>query len=129
MDAGGVRGLRFTVGNPETAVVSIDMIEPLAKRVADLGWHVQIHMRAEQIVEHAALLESLPTPVVFDHLGRLPQPAHDNGEQRVRDGCALAAQVVETRARNREHFDVYMCPRCGRFELFVDGVGEEFRGR
>ncbi len=28
---------------------------------------------------------------------------------------------------NREHFDVYMCPRCGRVELFVDGVGEEFR--
>ena len=30
---------------------------------------------------------------------------------------------------NREHFDVYMCPRCGRVELFVDGVGEEFRPR
>lgn len=29
----------------------------------------------------------------------------------------------------RSHFDVYMCPRCGRVELFVDGVGEEFRAR
>ena len=28
---------------------------------------------------------------------------------------------------NRENFDVYMCPRCGRVEFFVDGVGEEFR--
>lgn len=28
---------------------------------------------------------------------------------------------------NREHFDVYMCPRCGRVEFFVDGVGEAFR--
>ena len=27
----------------------------------------------------------------------------------------------------REHFDVYMCPRCGGVEFFVDGVGEEFR--
>ena len=27
----------------------------------------------------------------------------------------------------REHFDVYMCPRCGRVEFFVDGIGEEFR--
>ena len=27
----------------------------------------------------------------------------------------------------REHFDVYLCPRCGRVEFFVDGVGEEFR--
>ncbi len=28
---------------------------------------------------------------------------------------------------NRQHFDVYVCPRCGRVELFVDGIGEEFR--
>ena len=75
LDAGGIRGIRFTVFDPRSAAVSIDMIAPLAKRVADLNWHIQIHMRADQIVENAALLESLPTPVVFDHLGRLPQPA------------------------------------------------------
>lgn len=28
---------------------------------------------------------------------------------------------------NREHFDVYVCPRCGRVEMFVDGIGEEYR--
>ena len=32
LDEGGIRGIRFTVANPQTAVVSIDMIEPLAKR-------------------------------------------------------------------------------------------------
>jgi predicted TIM-barrel fold metal-dependent hydrolase len=72
---GGISGIRFTVFDPRSAAVSIDMIEPLARRVADLGWHVQIHMRGDQIVENAALLEGLPAPVVFDHLGRLPQPA------------------------------------------------------
>jgi predicted TIM-barrel fold metal-dependent hydrolase len=71
---GGIRGIRFTVFDPKSAAVSIDMIAPLAKRVADLGWHVQIHMLADQIVDNAALLESLPTPVVFDHMGRLPPP-------------------------------------------------------
>jgi DNA-directed RNA polymerase subunit RPC12/RpoP len=30
---------------------------------------------------------------------------------------------------NREHFDVYVCQRCGRVELFVDGIGEQFRPR
>jgi predicted TIM-barrel fold metal-dependent hydrolase len=50
------------------------MIEPLAKRVADLGWHLQIHMRADQIVDNADLLQRLSTPIVFDHMGRLPQP-------------------------------------------------------
>jgi len=72
---GGIRGIRFTVFDPRSAAVSVDMIEPLAKRVADLDWHIQIHMRADQIVENAALLEGLPTRVVFDHMGRLPQPA------------------------------------------------------
>jgi D-galactarolactone isomerase len=71
---GGIVGVRFTVFDPRSAAVSVDMIAPLAKRVADLGWHIQIHMRADQIVENAALLESLPTQVVFDHMGRLPQP-------------------------------------------------------
>jgi predicted TIM-barrel fold metal-dependent hydrolase len=71
LDRGGIRGIRFTVGNPATAVVSIDMIEPLAKRIADLGWHVQLNMETEQIVEHAELLRRLPTPVVFDHMGKL----------------------------------------------------------
>jgi hypothetical protein len=27
----------------------------------------------------------------------------------------------------RQHFDVYVCPRCGRVEFFVDGIGEELR--
>ncbi|MEA2931111.1 MAG: D-galactarolactone isomerase [Hyphomicrobiales bacterium] len=71
---GGIRGIRFTVFDPRSAAVSIDMIEPLAKRVVDLGWHVQIHMRADQIVENGDLLQRLPTQVVFDHMGRLPQP-------------------------------------------------------
>ena len=29
----------------------------------------------------------------------------------------------------KENFDVYVCPRCGRVEFFVDGIGEEFRPR
>jgi predicted TIM-barrel fold metal-dependent hydrolase len=50
------------------------MLEPLSKRVADLGWHVQIHMLGDQIVKIEDLLQRLPSPMVFDHLGRLPQP-------------------------------------------------------
>jgi hypothetical protein len=28
---------------------------------------------------------------------------------------------------NKERFDIYVCNRCGRVELFIDGIGEEFR--
>lgn len=68
----GVRGLRFSVWNPADTVTTIDMIEPLARRIADLGWHVQLHMSGDQVAEHAALLRRLPVPIVFDHMARLP---------------------------------------------------------
>lgn len=30
-------------------------------------------------------------------------------------------------SEGRITFDIYYCPRCGRVELFLDGVGENFR--
>jgi predicted TIM-barrel fold metal-dependent hydrolase len=75
LNDGGIRGIRFTVGDPKGAVVSIDMIEPLAKRIAEYGWHVQLNMTRDQIVENAPLLQRLPTQIVFDHLGQLKPPA------------------------------------------------------
>jgi len=72
---GGIRGIRFTTGNPATAVVSVDMIEPLAKRIAAYGWHVQLNMEPGQIVANADMLRRLPTPLVFDHMGKPPLPA------------------------------------------------------
>jgi D-galactarolactone isomerase len=76
LHAGGIRGLRFTVGDPVTAVVSVDMIEPLARRIARLGWHVQLNMPVDQIVANAPLLGRLPVPVVFDHLGHVRTTEH-----------------------------------------------------
>lgn len=73
--AAGVRGLRFSLWNPADAVVSLAMIEPLAQRIAELGWHAQLHMSAEQILEAQGVIRRLPVPVVFDHLGRLPPAA------------------------------------------------------
>jgi D-galactarolactone isomerase len=69
----GVRGIRFNL--VQSGATTIDMIEPLSKRVNDLGWHVQIHMLGGQIVEIADLLQRLPSPIVFDHMARIPQPA------------------------------------------------------
>jgi predicted TIM-barrel fold metal-dependent hydrolase len=75
LNDGGIRGIRFTIGDPKVAVVTIDMIEPLAKRIADYGWHVQLNMTREQIADNADLLRRLPTQIVFDHLGQLKPPA------------------------------------------------------
>ena len=72
----GVRGIRFNL--VQSGATTIDMLEPLSKRVNDLGWHVQIHMLADAIVENADLFQRLPSPIVFDHMGRIPEPAGIN---------------------------------------------------
>lgn len=74
LHAGGVRGLRFTLYTPDHAPTRFDMIEPLAHRIRRLGWHLQLHWTAGQIVEHRELIERLPVQCVFDHFARLPQP-------------------------------------------------------
>ncbi len=68
---GGIRGIRFTVAIPRTAVTRIDMLDALAPRVHELGWHVQLHMTPAQIVDSQAIIERLPCTVVFDHMARL----------------------------------------------------------
>lgn len=73
-DAAGVRGIRFSLGVPTTRVVEPGMIEPLAKRVADLGWHIQFNVDGHLILELQDLLRRLPTPIVFDHLAHPPLP-------------------------------------------------------
>jgi len=70
----GIRGIRFSLGDPATAAVTPEMIEPLARRVADLGWHLQFNVTGQQIVELADVLRRLPTPMVFDHLAN-PGPS------------------------------------------------------
>src|SRR5580704_10399784 len=74
LNDGGIRGIRFSLGGPN-AVVTWEMVEPLARRLADLGWHIQFNVDGEQIVEHAELLRRLPTQMVFDHMGHPTLPA------------------------------------------------------
>jgi predicted TIM-barrel fold metal-dependent hydrolase len=74
LDRLGVRGVRFTQHDPSTAVTTPEMIEPVARRIAGIGWHVQLHVRAAQLVELASLVERLPGTLVIDHMGRMPQP-------------------------------------------------------
>ena len=62
MADGGIRGIRFTQFDPATAVTTLDMIEPLSRRVNDLGWHVQIHMRADQIAAAESLWNGCRRP-------------------------------------------------------------------
>ena len=73
LDGLGISGIRFNL--VQSGATTIEMLEPLSKRVDALGWHVQIHMIGDQILQTQDLLQRLPSRIVFDHLARIPQPA------------------------------------------------------
>ena len=72
MHHAGIRGIRFNLS--QGGVTSPDMAPSLAKRIAPMGWHLQVNASAEIILDHKSIWENLPIYVVFDHLGHVPQP-------------------------------------------------------
>src|SRR3984957_13615669 len=78
LDAGGIRGIRFSLSSGRPGAASTappDVIEALSKRVNGLGWHVQFNTTADQIVASEDLLNRMASPIVLDHMGHIPQPA------------------------------------------------------
>ena len=67
----GIRGIRFNL--VQAGATTVDMLEPLSRRVADLGWHVQIHQTGDGIVKMENVLQKVASPIVFDHMGRIPK--------------------------------------------------------
>ena len=63
----GTRGVRFNAvsgnGTP------LDQLEALARRIAPLGWHLQVYATGEALAALAPKLAALPVEVVVDHMG------------------------------------------------------------
>ena len=74
LNQGGVRGIRFSLTDPAGAITTIDMVEPLATRVADLGWHIQLNVEGPQILAWENILRRVPCQMVFDHMAKPPLP-------------------------------------------------------
>ncbi len=76
----GVRGARV---NLSLGVVNdAASITRIARRIAPLGWHLQLLMPVDALVSLAPVLRALPVDLVFDHFGRITpaqcgtHPAH-----------------------------------------------------
>jgi 2-pyrone-4,6-dicarboxylate lactonase len=66
LDDAGMRGLRF---NLKSGGLGLDALEPVARKIAPLGWHIQLFTAAPVIAEIVPRLRTLPVPIVFDHMG------------------------------------------------------------
>jgi predicted TIM-barrel fold metal-dependent hydrolase len=47
-------------------------VAPLARRLAEAGWHLQVFATARIIADLAPVLRALPCEIVFDHFAQLP---------------------------------------------------------
>jgi D-galactarolactone isomerase len=66
----GVKGIRVNL--VFYGGVTLEMIEPLAQRIHEFGWHLQLSMPADVTAQLKDVLPRLPTPIVFDHIARIP---------------------------------------------------------
>ena len=79
MHEGGIRAVRFNFvrhlgGRPE-----MGFFKKTVERVRAMGWHLILHLDAQDIVELKDTLDALPVPFVIDHMGRVK--ASDGLEQ------------------------------------------------
>ncbi len=72
LNAAGVRGIRFNLA--QGGGTTWEMIDPLAKRIMPMGWHVQIQADGLEILAHKEILNRVSCQIVFDHLGHVPEP-------------------------------------------------------
>ena len=71
LDRQGFRGARFHYMQHLGQSTAIRDVIAFGKRLAEIGWHLQIHMAAERIGELSAAIATSPVPVVIDHMGRI----------------------------------------------------------
>ncbi|KAF1047523.1 amidohydrolase family protein [Xylophilus sp.] len=68
----GVRGVRFHFVKHLNDTPDTDAVLRLAERLAPLGWHVQLHLGAQDLLEYQGFLRRLQSPFAIDHMGRTP---------------------------------------------------------
>jgi predicted TIM-barrel fold metal-dependent hydrolase len=85
---GGVVGVRLQAVGPSRGNVA--RLERLAARVDEMGWHLQLHLDPDLLVDAAPRLQALPVTMVLDHFGRIPHP-----DGVAHPAFAVAAGLVE----------------------------------
>ena len=71
LDAQGFCGVRFNFMKHLGAGANPEAVIALSKRLAPLGWHLQIHFHGDMVHELAPVLKRSAVPVVIDHQGRI----------------------------------------------------------
>jgi len=71
LHAGGIRGVRFNFVSHLGGAPDLALFDSMLSRVGALGWHIVLHLDAEDIVTYADRIKRIPVPFVIDHMGRV----------------------------------------------------------
>jgi predicted TIM-barrel fold metal-dependent hydrolase len=97
---GGVRGVRFNFVTHLGGAPDLDAMKIILSRVKPLGWHLIIHVNAEDLIKFEDFFSAIEMEILVDHLGRVPA---DKGTQQP------AFRILKTFMR-REN---WWCKICG----------------
>ena len=71
LHAAGVRGVRFNFVAHLGGAPDLKNVQAVIARVTPLGWHIQLHLDAEDIETYRDFLDRLRVPFIIDHMGRV----------------------------------------------------------
>jgi 2-pyrone-4,6-dicarboxylate lactonase len=71
MHQGGIRGVRFNFVKHLGGRPDLQFFNKTVERLGSYGWHLILHLDAEDLVEFENAFNKLPVPFVIDHMGRV----------------------------------------------------------
>jgi 2-pyrone-4,6-dicarboxylate lactonase len=80
MHEGGIRAVRFNFVKHLGGRPDFGFFHRTVDRLQALGWHLILHLDANDIIEFEALFRKIPVPMVIDHMARVA--AADGLEQK-----------------------------------------------
>jgi predicted TIM-barrel fold metal-dependent hydrolase len=71
LNEGGIRGVRFNFVKHLGGRPDLQFFHRTVDRVKELGWHLILHLDAQDILEFEDMFRKIPVPIVIDHMGRV----------------------------------------------------------
>jgi len=71
MHDGGIRAVRFNFVKHLGGRPDLGFFRKTVQKLQSLGWHLILHLDADDLVELESTFRSLPVPFVIDHMGRV----------------------------------------------------------
>jgi len=95
----GVRGVRFGFVRHLGGAPDLEMMTAVLDRIKPLGWHLVIHVNAEDVIRYRDFFDRLDMDIVVDHMGRVPAS----------EGVEQQAYRILLECMQRENWWVKVC--------------------